>query len=212
MPDSLDAIGSRWGTDKAAMHHNFLVFYERFLTGLRYRDGLRVLEIGVYGGASLRMWEEYFPYAVIVGLDVNPDARIHASSRCPVVIADQSDIPALARLVREHGPFDIIIDDGSHAWHHQIASFRYLYAGLLPGGYYIMEDLDTSYGSFVKDYKRFEGCSTAQYLHLLCDYIVGDRALDRESEPDEFIRSYAQITELMSYYRRTCVIQRKHEG
>ena len=212
MADELDAIGSRWGTDKAASGHNFLVFYEKFLAGLRYKDGLKVLEIGVYTGASLRMWEEYFPHATIVGLDINPEAKTHASPRCPVVIADQSDVAALARLVREHGPFELIIDDGSHAWHHQIASFRYLYAGLLPGGYYIMEDLDTSYGTFVKDYKRVEGVSTAQYLHLLCDYVVGDRALDRGGEPDEFIRSYAPITESMSYYRRTCVLQRKRES
>src|ERR1700712_2107712 len=102
VPNDLDAIGTRWGTDKSALGHNFLVFYEKFLNGLRNRGNLRVLEIGVYSGASLRMWEEYFPNAVIVGLDINPEARVHASPRCPVVIADQSDIAALASLVRAH--------------------------------------------------------------------------------------------------------------
>ena len=46
---------------------------------------------------------------------------------------------------REHGPFDIVIDDGSHVNRHVHHSFRTLWPHLAPGGLYVVEDLQTSY-------------------------------------------------------------------
>lgn len=206
---SLDVIGLRHQTDKSSAHHNFLVFYERFFRDLREVPGLRLLEIGVYAGASIRTWEEYFPTASIVGADVNPDALQYASARTTIEIADQSNIADLIRLATTHGPFDILLDDGSHQWDHQITTFRTLYPFLKPGGYYVMEDIDTSYGSYVEGYRSPAMVPAAKYLHALCDYLVGDAALDRSQETDAFIRSYAPLTEFMAFYRRTCVIRRK---
>ena len=209
LADTLDAIGLRHGTDKASFHHNFLVFYERFFAPLRHVHGLKLLEIGVYDGASLRMWEEYFPHGRIAGIDVDPATLRHATARASVDIVDQSDVMALVAFATRHGPFDIIIDDGSHVWDHQVTSLRCLYPFVKPGGFYVVEDLDTSYGRYVPDYQGIATETAAQYLHRLCDYLVGDSALDIAREPDAFIRSFAPVTECMSFYRRTCVMQRK---
>jgi hypothetical protein len=51
----------------------------------------------------------------------------------------------LAGLARDIGPFDFIIDDGSHVNSHQIESFRILWPFLKDGGTYIVEDVQTSY-------------------------------------------------------------------
>lgn len=206
---TLDSIGVRHHTDKSSLHHNFLVFYERFFRDMRLVPGIRLLEIGVHAGASIRTWEEYFPTANIVGADINPDALQQATSRITIEVADQSSIADLVRLATTHGPFDIILDDGSHYWDHQITTLRTLYPFLKPGGYYVMEDIDTSYGSYVEGYRGVATISAAKYLHALCDHLVGDAALDRSQETDAFIRSYAPLTEFMAFYRRTCVIRRK---
>jgi hypothetical protein len=207
--DSLDAIGIRHGTDKASFHHNFLIFYERFFAPLRGRSDLKLLEIGIYDGASLRTWSDYFPHARITGVDIDPSTKCHATARTMIEIADQSNTASLVNVAIHNGPFDIIIDDGSHFWDHQITSFRCLFPFVKPGGYYVVEDLDTSYGSYIPIYQRTATEPMSKYLHSLCDYLVGDAALDISQEADAFIRSYAPITEFMAFYRRTCVIRRK---
>jgi hypothetical protein len=58
---SLDGLGLKHKTDKASVLHNFLHFYEHFLAPMRLAP-ITLLEIGVYNGGSVKMWEEYFPY------------------------------------------------------------------------------------------------------------------------------------------------------
>jgi hypothetical protein len=55
------------------------------------------------------------------------------------------DAPKLTSLARELGPFDFIIDDGSHLNAHQIETFGILWPHLKDGGTYIVEDVQTSY-------------------------------------------------------------------
>jgi hypothetical protein len=49
-------------------------------------------------------------------------------------------------LGREHGPFDVIVDDGSHINAHVRASFAALFDHhLVSGGLYVIEDMATAY-------------------------------------------------------------------
>ncbi|HQT68764.1 MAG TPA: hypothetical protein PLC74_14290, partial [Acetobacteraceae bacterium] len=57
---SLDDIGMAHGTDKSSIYHNYLNFYEIFFKPFRQIE-LKILEIGVLNGASLKTWEQYFP-------------------------------------------------------------------------------------------------------------------------------------------------------
>lgn len=206
---SLDAIGLRHGTDKASTHHDYLVFYDRFLRDRRENADLKLLEIGVYQGSSLRMWEEYFHRGRVVGIDIEPDTLRYASERATVELVDQSDVVQLVDLGVRHGPFDVVVDDGSHLWNHQITALNALFPFVKPGGLYIMEDLDTSYGTYVPAFRGIANESTAEYLHRICDYVVGDRVLAIAQEPDGFIRSFAPKIAAMTYHRRTCLIERK---
>lgn len=118
--------------------------------GLRRAQALRILEIGVYRGASLHLWKKYFdnPETVIVGIDIDPTcARFDSSSeKVHVRIGSQADAAFLEAIGREFGPFDIIIDDGSHHSSHMIASFNHLFAGgLKDDGIYLVEDLHSNY-------------------------------------------------------------------
>lgn len=128
-------------------HHYFDIYTRHFES---YRDRpIRMLEIGVYRGGSLRMWKQYFhPDSVIVGIDIDSSCQAHeiADENVFVRIGSQADPNFLAQVNGEFGPFDIILDDGSHKTHHQIISFGALFRpALKDGGCYMVEDMHTNY-------------------------------------------------------------------
>lgn len=128
---------------------HYFEIYERHFARFRDRD-ITLLEIGVAGGGSLEIWRSYFgPKARIVGLDVNPDCKRFESPGTRVFIGSQGDPAFLARLAADIGPIDILIDDGSHAYDDQLATFRALFGQIRQDGLYVCEDLCTSYWSEV---------------------------------------------------------------
>lgn len=147
-PYDLTFIGKVYGTDKASAHLGYTTIYEGFFRRRR-RQRLAILEIGVggttpeEGGASLRMWRTYFPKARIVGVDIM--AKHLEEPRITVLTGDQRDDKFLERLAAEHGPFDVIIDDGSHRADDAEVSFSALFEHLAPGGIYAVENLETAY-------------------------------------------------------------------
>lgn len=207
----LDTIGQKYGTDKSSLLNDYLPFYDSVLSRFRSKQDLRLLEIGVHEGASLRMWEEYFPHAsLILGMDVNPNATRFAAGRISVELADQSDAESLVSIGRRHGPFDIVLDDGSHIWHHQIGSLRHLFQFVAPGGVYVVEDLATSFGWYVKEYNGGTGCeSPAAFLVKLATYVVGGELCDFANEQDPFIRSAPALIKSINFHRWTAIIERK---
>jgi cephalosporin hydroxylase len=124
---------------------HYFPIYAQHLAAFRGQT-LKVLEIGVYRGGGLELWQNYLgPDAHIVGLDVDEAAVLAAKGRYPVVLGDQEDPDVLRRLEAEHGPFDIIIDDGGHTMRQQIVSIETLFPLLKDGGVYLVEDCHTSY-------------------------------------------------------------------
>lgn len=169
---------------------------------------IRLLEIGVFRGQSAKMWEEYFPKGVIIGADIEPTAKQYQTGRICIEIADQSNIADLVSLGVRHGPFDIIVDDGSHFWNHQITTLRHLFPFLKPGGFFVVEDIDTSFGAYVREYRGNSSISTFQYLQKITEYAVADTQLDIAMEEDPFIRTFARAVEFIAFHRRTAVLRR----
>lgn len=127
---------------------HYFEFYERVFQPLRQRPG-KFLEIGVFNGGSLALWKKIFaPGTVITGLDINPEcARFDdPGNQIHVRIGSQADPQFLKRVIDEFGPFDFILDDGSHQTAHLITTFNTLFdQGLTAGGTYVVEDLHTNY-------------------------------------------------------------------
>ncbi len=127
---------------------NFFDCYERVFAERR-NTPTTMLEIGVNKGASLELWRRYLgSQSTIVGVDINETCREYedADDRIFVRIGDQRDSAFLRDVIDEFGPFDVVMDDGSHVVSHQIASFNALFAdGLRDGGVYVVEDLETSH-------------------------------------------------------------------
>ncbi|WP_328746841.1 hypothetical protein OHT57_14720 [Streptomyces sp. NBC_00285] len=145
----LGALSVRYGSDKWASFHWYTQHYENHFA--RYRDRpVRILEIGIggyagaLGGPSLKMWKRYFHRGMVYGLDLFDKSALD-QDRLKALTGDQGDAEALRELAEEHGPFDIVIDDGSHENEHVRVSFDALFPYVQPGGLYVIEDLQTSY-------------------------------------------------------------------
>ena len=149
--DPLSRLAVRFGSDKFGGHLYTPIYHKLF--SARREQPLKLLEIGVggysdkrAGGGSLRMWAEYFPFARIVGLDLS-EKQLDLSPRVTIVQGSQTDLGLLDRINERHGPFDIVIDDGSHVVSHMMASFRHLYPLQHSGSIYVVEDTQTSFSS-----------------------------------------------------------------
>jgi hypothetical protein len=147
---SLTALAKKHGTDKWGTRHRYTPHYAATLRHLR-RDTFTLLEIGIggyskagAGGASLRMWKDFFPNATIVGLDIHDKSFVEEERIC-VYQGDQTDPGVLREIVKRHPDLRVVIDDGSHVSAHVIASFNVLFPLLPSGGVYAIEDLQTSY-------------------------------------------------------------------
>lgn len=136
---SLDYMGIIEGTDKSSLIGDYLRHYERWFGPLRDVE-FNLIEIGVFDGASTRMWAKFFSRAQIIGVDINPDCRRHVQERVRIEIGSQDDPEFLHRIVAQYPP-TIIIDDGSHRSDHIVFTFERLFPTLRPGGYYAVEDL-----------------------------------------------------------------------
>ena len=146
---SLTTFMNRHGTDKF-FTHRYDEEYARHFEPLRDRS-LKILEIGVggygserRGGEMLKVWRDYFPHSRIVGLDSEPKT-LRLGDRVNVYAGNQHDVDYMEGLSESAGPFDIIIDDGSHRPGDQFTSFATMFPLMNPGGIYVIEDLETSY-------------------------------------------------------------------
>lgn len=140
MTGVLHEIGMRYGTDKATFH-GYLDFYQDQLPTREFAGSL--LEIGVMDGASLKMWRDYYPNALIVGVDPHRPTKVNG---CYVFDLDATNASHMDEI-SEWTQFGVIVDDGSHMTEDQQRSFDLLWPSVAPGGVYVIEDLHTSYMS-----------------------------------------------------------------
>jgi hypothetical protein len=146
------------GSDKYHRHH-YENYYMRWFAPFRDVRKLKMLEIGADTGKSLLLWSNFFTDpALILGLaygiyarDIDENVRVHqeagalrGSQIVQVIEGDQSEEETMETL-RNMGPYQIIIDDGSHIPDHMAFSLFSLWNSVAPGGLYIVEDLECNY-------------------------------------------------------------------
>lgn len=209
--DDLTALAKVYKSDKWG-HHFYTPVYQSLFDPLRTKP-VRLLEIGVggyanprHGGDSIRMWKRFFPKGHITTIDIY-DKQVVNERRIHFLQGNQTDPEFLQKVSASTGPFDIIIDDGSHVQSHIIKSYETLFPLMKPGGIYIIEDTQTAY------WPKYEGSSTHMLDIPSCmNYFIKrihgvNRAEWRMNEtlpdiPDEGIASIA-------FYHNLIVIVKK---
>lgn len=151
---NLTDLADRYGSDKGSAKHRYTELYNMLFQP--WRDApIRFLEMGLQIGGpelghsqdrattdlpSVRMWLEFFAKAQIWGLDVS-DFSWFSHERFQFVRCDMDARANVAAAACGMPPMDIMIDDASHASHHQQNAFLELFPRLNDGGLYIIEDL-----------------------------------------------------------------------
>lgn len=134
----LNDLGLKHNTDKAHTHF-YLDNYELYFNSIRNEEFV-LLELGVAGGSSIRMWREYFPKAKIFGIDNNKDCLMEG-----VFIGDATDEVFLTSVLSATGMPNCVIDDSGHVGSETIKSFEILFPLIKSGGLYFVEDCATFY-------------------------------------------------------------------
>lgn len=162
--DSSDAItdlctlGVQYPTDKSPyskadwlpIRHPYTAIYDLIFSQRRY-DPLVIGETGIYYNMSTHIWRQYFPRATIYGWDVNPksieNALSHHLCRCQYGIVDMNNPQSVYAALNDcKTEFDVLIDDSSHLFEHQLTFMRVAFRFLKPGGVLIVEDVKGEYG------------------------------------------------------------------
>lgn len=130
-----------------AKPHGYTLQLAKFFEPIRAKP-IKLVEIGVGGGESIRTWLEYFPKASVFGVDVVKNtnswntvgAKPHP--RYAFNCADQSDLVFWKCFLADFGSdWNVVIDDGGHEARQIQASFASMWPSLSSGGFYCVEDL-----------------------------------------------------------------------
>jgi hypothetical protein len=173
--DRFKEIGDRVGADKT-LGHGYHRIYPLYLASLQGKKDWALLEIGYGEGQGILLWRELFPQAFIYCFDrdVSQEGEGYV-----VIQADQANPESMQNaLSRIDRPLSLIVDDGSHHPFHQIASFSLLFEQWLePSGFYIIEDIETSYwksgelyGNLVS-FGQYDRWSVVEIMKLAADYV-----------------------------------------
>lgn len=153
-----------------------------------------MLEIGIQGGHSVKMWQSIFPSNVFIyGLD---NQNSFVGDQYLVFKADQSIQERMTYVNKyihasEYNEVFLVVDDGSHHPQHQIGSFNYFFSELLLlGGTYIIEDIETSYWRqghiLVRDFEF--GYKHAQSAIEIFKHLVDDVNYEFLADDDRLVQ------------------------
>jgi len=142
-------LANKHNTDKGFIGHGYVRIYDSFFNKKR-KSIKHICEIGLlrfqknkntYSHMpSLKMWSTYFPNSKLVGFDIK-DFNQPREKNCTFIKGDQSSRNDLKKITNTYPEYDIIIEDGLHAYRHQQISLSFLFSSIKPGGYFIIEDL-----------------------------------------------------------------------
>lgn len=188
---------------------HYLEAYDFHLSRLQPK---KLLEIGVMGGGSLWMWKKYFPNTEIIGVDFDPRCKQWEGNGVSVFVGDQSDTVFLELVDNAMGPFDIIVDDGSHKMGDQKTTFGFMFPRMVNGGIYVIEDLHTSF------WPTWDGGGEDSTLNMLkwqIDKLQGWalRSHERKHLKKDFIKGQMESDiSSLHFYDSICFIYKNGHG
>jgi hypothetical protein len=116
-------------------------------------------------GASLRVWRDFFPNAIVYGADIDKQI-LFQEERIKTFYVDQTN-PASVEAMWNHvdeADFDLIVDDGLHTLEAGICFFENSISKLSSSGIYVIEDVH------LKNLSQFQ--SFFSRTSYFVDYVV----------------------------------------
>lgn len=197
---TLTGLADFYGTDKGSLKHSYTDVYEKLIGDLlgcdsRISAKLRVTEIGVACGASLRMWSDYLPESEIYGYDIRQE--------CASLCGDKANIRITIRDLTKEIPAHsshLLVDDGSHISEDIVAAFTNCWPTVVPGGYYVIEDLSCTYrGGYARQFESSFGRKVENNRETIRNFVdVMMQSVD-----------FREDIECFRYYPQLLVIKKK---
>lgn len=212
----LDGLALKAGTDKSSQSHHYTKAYAQYFSPLKEKP-IKFLEIGIGEGSSVKLWENYFPNAELHFIDIGSTYIKYFSERSHYHFIDQTNAMGLKTFGDQTGLFDIIIDDGGHSMMQQLVSFQTLFPYVKPGGLYVIEDLHTSYWSYLYGGSGILGKSgpgtTVGFLQSLVDELnyvgAATGCADAKKAPITIMNYYREHIDSIHFYSSLCIIEKK---
>ena len=216
MPN-LKSLAIKYNSDKHVSHF-YTQIYEQYMSQKKNKP-ITVLEIGIgglvpgkgysdmyVGGESLKIWRDYFKKGKIAGLDIIKK-KINLGNRVKIFHGSQSSAETLSKIVKQFRKFDFIVDDGSHRYKDVIFSFKYLCNHLKEGGYYFIEDTQSSYiREFGGDGANLDNKKTiVNYFKGIVDKINYQEIENPYYKADNIAKNITEI----HFYHNMIVIKKK---
>ncbi|WP_196717417.1 glycosyltransferase family 61 protein [Actinomyces trachealis] len=203
----LDLIGVHYGADASSLVHGYLDAYEKIFGHL---EGTKFtfLQLGLGSSGALMTWRDFFFRASIVGAGTER-TQSDFGPRIKTVVVEKYGKDLYDRLANEFAP-GIIIDDASHRWDQQISAFQSLFPAVEPGGYYVVEDMQTSFGTYVDRYGK-KGTMSAfeQFVGMFSPVVAGITAWPYREVFDSYLRSSVESVTLL---RHRLVVKKRFDA
>jgi predicted O-methyltransferase YrrM len=143
-------LGAHFNADKSPYNkhpqlhrHPYTAVYQQLFAPFKNKE-INFCEIGVAGGASAFMWMSYFPKANFVFADRDQNfldnLKVCNHPKMESKIVDVNIDHSLAKALNGK-TWDVILDDSSHEFNHQIRIIKEGFSFLKPGGLMIIEDI-----------------------------------------------------------------------
>lgn len=139
----LTKIANKHTTDKGTVHYEAHGYTEVYNDYISDDKPITLLEIGIWHGDSIRMWNEYNENMILHAIDIDRNVfhYLNNNEKCTIHIGNQSDEKFINDVLLKIGDLDIVIDDGSHNFNDIYNSFKYIFPKLKKGSIYFIEDL-----------------------------------------------------------------------
>lgn len=201
---TLDELGVAFHSDSSSIGHGYLEEYEKAFESLDIDSCLMVL-ITVRNRELLKTLTTYLPHVDFLAIESQNDVSQDFNGQVGFVRPKYYSEDFFKNIAEQYHP-SVVIDDGTHRWDHQMRAFENLFISLKPGGYYIIEDMHTSFGVFTSNY---QGGETRSTYNQLLDYITQMVAGAQSSEPkNAFDYYFRESVNSVKFLKHAIIIEK----
>ena len=162
-------LGKKYPTNKSPLNEKghrsgFTGIYTILFSSIKNKK-INIAEIGIEKNSSTKIWRDYFDNSKIYAFEFDKKKIINAKkNRLKNTFYYETDVTKREKIrdsfKRTKCKFDIIIDDSTHIFEHQINIIKETYKFLKKDGILIIEDIYR----YLKDYKEINYYNRLSYL------------------------------------------------
>mgnify|MGYP006139918285 FL=1 len=162
-------LGKKYPTNKSPLNEKghrsgFTGIYTILFSSIKSKK-INIAEIGIEKNSSTKIWRDYFDNSKIYAFEFDKKKIINAKkNRLKNTFYYETDVTKREKIrdsfKRTKCKFDIIIDDSTHIFEHQINIIKETYKFLKKDGILIIDDIYR----YLKDYKEINYYNRLSYL------------------------------------------------